>query len=197
MQKNINPEVEIGDRIILVYMRGESEIVAGDKGVVTGFEFLPRNELKINIDWDNGSKLPLLSNEDLWIKSKPKRITEQPLEDMLLRNVDAFNYFNLNFLLKYLKKVAKSGVVNMYESPPFLYMGKKSINRYYGENREDDELFIEVLNLADEAKDKMIMGTMKYMGEKNLDLDDISQIERNVKKFAIKIFEIYRNFTPN
>jgi hypothetical protein len=192
MKIKLNPKVEIGDRIILAIMYGENEVRPKTRGTVTGFENLPNNELKILVDWDNGSKLPLLSSVDYWIKVPENKLDEQKdLTNTLRNNLDTIKYFDFRFLLKYLNKVAKSGVVNMMESIPFLWMGSKSIERYYGEGNEDDENFNEMLEMSDEARNKMIQGTIKYMEAENLDISEISKIERQMKVFGQKIFLFY------
>lgn len=192
MEIKLKPSVEVGDRIILVSMYGESEIRPKTRGTVTGFEKLPNNELKILVDWDNGSKLPLLNSVDLWIKVPENKLDEQEnLTNTLRNNLDTIRHFDYHFLIKYFNKIAKSGVINMMESIPFLWMGSKSIERYYGEGLEDDENFIELLEMSDRARDKMIQGTLKYMEANNLDTSDLSKIESQMKIFAKKIFFLY------
>ena len=82
----------------------------------------------------------------------------------------------------------------MFQAGPFLYSGKEWIDRYHGENQEDNEAFQEVLELADESKDKLIQGLVKYMTSKNLDLDDISKVNHYASKFAGKIVQLYMTF---
>jgi cell division GTPase FtsZ len=82
----------------------------------------------------------------------------------------------------------------MFQSQPFLYSGKEWIDRYYGENQEDNEDFQEVLEMADEAKDKMIQGVLSYMDSQDMDVD-LDKVNRLMKKFATKIKGLYIAFS--
>jgi hypothetical protein len=81
----------------------------------------------------------------------------------------------------------------MFQSGPFLYSGKKWIDRYYGENQEDNEDFQDMLDSAEESKDIMIQGTIKWMESKGkeIDLDDVN---RTIGRLATKIVELYMKF---
>jgi hypothetical protein len=81
----------------------------------------------------------------------------------------------------------------MFQASPFLYSGREWIDRYYGEDKEDDEKFQKLLELADEAKDKMIVGTVEYLNnnKKDWDLDDANKM---VKRFADQMLKVYISF---
>jgi hypothetical protein len=81
----------------------------------------------------------------------------------------------------------------MFQAGPLLYSGKKWIDRYYGENNEDNEDFQEMLDSSEEAKDIMIRGTLKWMESqgKEIDLDDVN---RTIKRLSQKIVELYMKF---
>ena len=96
---------------------------------------------------------------------------------------------------EYLKTIRDSGIVNMYESPRLLYAGKSHIERYYGEDMEDDENFQEVLNNADESKDKIISGVIKYMKSKQKDVDDMDLVNEFAKGFSQKLLELFINLS--
>lgn len=104
-----------------------------------------------------------------------KKIPPKPIEEevdisvkYVIENNDVLKHFDWRFLRSFLAKIRKSGIVNMFGSSPLLYSGKEHIDRYYGENREDDEDFQIVLDEADEARDKIIQGVISYMQEKKL-----------------------------
>jgi hypothetical protein len=82
----------------------------------------------------------------------------------------------------------------MFLAAPFLYSGKEWIDRYHGEHQEDNEAFQEVLEMADEAKNKMIQGLLKYMESKNMDMEDMGRINSLIHKFATKINQFYITF---
>jgi len=81
----------------------------------------------------------------------------------------------------------------MLQSGPFLYSGKKWIDRYYGENQEDNDDFQEMLDSAEEAKDIMIHGTLKWMESKGMEID-LNDVNRIIGRLATKIVQLYTNF---
>jgi hypothetical protein len=97
----------------------------------------------------------------------------------------------MRWFKEYLELVRKSGITNMFGASPFLYSGKQHIDRYYGEGREDDENFQNLLNDADEARNKMISGTMKFLEQKGKDSTDIEAISRNISINANKLLSIW------
>ena len=82
----------------------------------------------------------------------------------------------------------------MFQSAAFLYSGREWIDRYYGENEEDNESFQELLDIAEECRNKMIQGLMKYMESKNMELDDMSRVNSLLKRLADKIVQLYIAF---
>jgi hypothetical protein len=81
----------------------------------------------------------------------------------------------------------------MFQAGPLLYSGKKWIDRYYGENNEDNEDFQEMLDSAEEAKDIMIQGTLKWMESQGMEID-LEDVNRTIKRLAPKIVELYMKF---
>jgi hypothetical protein len=82
----------------------------------------------------------------------------------------------------------------MFQARPFLYSGREWIDRYHGEDQEDNEAFQEVLEMADESKDKLVQGLMKYMKSKNLNMDDMSKVNHLAERLAGKIVQLYMTF---
>jgi len=65
----INPEVKTGDRIICYHMESELSVPPGTKGTVVRVSrdpFESNDEKIVEVKWDNGSKLSLLSSQDIW-----------------------------------------------------------------------------------------------------------------------------------
>jgi DNA polymerase I-like protein with 3'-5' exonuclease and polymerase domains len=81
----------------------------------------------------------------------------------------------------------------MLQSQPFLYSGREWIDRYYGEDQEDNVDFQEVLEMANEAKNKMIQGVLKYMESEGIEID-LDKVNRLIKKFASMILKLYISF---
>jgi hypothetical protein len=140
--------------------------------------------------------LGLLSVTDRWVK-----VAQEPLEEQagtseyeyFSKNPEIFENFDWRFLREFLNKLRDASPVNMLQSQPFLYSGREWIDRYYGENQEDNENFQEVLEMANEAKDKMIQGVLKYMESEGIEID-LDKVNRLISKFASKILKLYISF---
>jgi hypothetical protein len=196
-KRELNPKLSIGDRIMCVHMDGETSVTPGTKGTVTRVVKDPfENDAEIiSVDWDNGSRLGLLTVTDSWFKDEPIQVSESldPIYDYWKKNPEIFKNFDYRFLNDYLKKVRESSVENMLAVQPFLYSGREWIDRYFGEDQEDNQPFQEVLEMADESKNKMIQGVLKYMQSKNMEID-LGKVNHLIHKFAVKILELYITF---
>ena len=198
-KRELNPPLSSGDRIMCLHMDGETDVPPMTTGTVTSVVKDPFEDdgLIINMRWDNGSVLGLVSVSDSWIREPQERLKEQTGSkeyDFFSKNPEIFENFDYKFLRDYLYKLRKSSVINMFQAAPFLYSGREWIDRYYGENQEDNEPFQEVLEMAEESKNKMVQGIIKYMTSKNLDLDDMSKVNHYASKFASKIVHLYMTF---
>ncbi len=198
LKKELNPKLVKGDRIMCLHMDGETGVPMGTTGTVrsvTKDPFEPDSEI-INVNWDNGSTLGLLSVTDRWVKVAQETLKEQAGTseyEYFNKNPEVFENFDWRFLRKFLNKLRDASPVNMLQSQPFLYSGREWIDRYYGEDQEDNEDFQEVLEMADEAKDKMIQGVLKYMESEGIEID-LDKVNRLISKFASKILKLYISF---
>lgn len=194
MKGPMNPEMKEGDRIICYHMEGELAVPPGTKGhvikIVTD-PFAPDEKI-IEVRWDNGSSLSLLTSTDFW-KKIPEEIKEarDPNWEFITSNTDLYKYFDWRWIREFLKDIRDSGFINMFEASPFLYSGKEHIDRYYGEFREDDENFQKVLDKADQSRDKIVMGVLNYMIENNRDLDNMDLVNRYARHFSQKLLGLY------
>jgi len=200
MKGELNPKLKEGDKVICYHMDGETGVPPGTKGTVRRVSrdpFEPNgDESIIEVNWDNGSTLALVSSTDAW-KKVFKEIQEQTLSpeyNFFNANPELFEHFDWRFLNKYLRTLRESGVINTFQAAPFLYSGKQWVDRYYGENQEDNEPFQELLEMADEAKDKMVQGLVKYMSSKDMEMDDMDRINHLLHKLAMKINQLYMIF---
>jgi hypothetical protein len=204
MEDLINPRLNNEDRIVLIAMQGETDVSYGDKGTVDrvnkGSSFI-----QYFINWDNGSTLALLEDlgdrtntVDKWMKEedfnrivKKNRIKESDSErrkneqDAIVKNRLVFLKFDTKFLFDYLEKLRQSSVVNMFGinekiSPNnYLYLGKERIaHEHKYNNAKDDDAFEELVEMADEAKDKMIQGAMKVLESegKEISVENVSKV---------------------
>jgi len=170
----------------------ETSVPIGTTGTVTKIQKDPTqmgDVYIISVNWDNGSTLSLLSDSDTWKKLKNKdgeQIKESQREKFFEKHEDVFDFFDRRFFNNFLLKMRDSGIVNMFRAAPLIYAGREHLERYYGEGREDDEIFQELLEMADEARNKLIQGILNYIQEKklNMDLDDMDKINSLARKFA-------------
>lgn len=197
MSDELNTEVQIGDKVVLYHMQDETGVLPGTKGIVTAITKDPTvpNAVMIKVKWENGSTLPLLSDTDIWkvIERSPVKEQRDPMFDIYRRNPGVFRYFDYEFFRDFLIKVRDSGIVNMFTASPLIYAGRDHIERYYGEGREDDENFQELLDVADESRDKLVQGILKYAQANNVDLDDENTINSLAKRFSKELWSIFAN----
>jgi hypothetical protein len=197
-KKELNPKLVKGDRIMCLHMDGETSVPPMTTGTVRGVvrdPFEDNSEI-INVNWDNNSTLSLISITDSWVKIAQETLEEQAGTseyDFFNENPEVFENFDWRFLREFLNKLRDASPVNMLQSQPFLYSGREWIDRYYGEDQEDNEDFQEVLEMADEAKNKMIQGVLKYMESEGIEID-LDKVNRLIKKFANMILKLYISF---
>ena len=199
-KRELNPPLSSGDRIMCLHMDGETDVPPMTTGTVRSVVKDPFEDdgLIINMSWDNGSQLGLVSVTDSWVKEHKEQIEEQTFSreyDFFSKNPEIFENFDYKFLRDYLYKLRESSVINMFQAAAFLYSGREWIDRYYGENQEDNEPFQEVLEMAEEARNKMVQGLLKYMESKNMDLDDMTRVNILLSRLAQKIVQFYVSFS--
>lgn len=195
MTKNLNELPKIGETIMCLHMDGETSVPPGTIGVVKKIEKDPfeADDYLITVKWENGSSLALVTSVDAWKKVGDSKINEQADRTWkyMVENPDIFEHFDWRWLEQFLYKIRDSGVVNMFGAAPLLYGGREHIDRYYGEGKEDDEKFQEVLDDADESKNKIIQGVVNYMNANNKDLDNMSMVNNYARNFSNKIVGLY------
>lgn len=181
-------------------MEHETTVPPGTKGVVTKVQRDPfepnENDVIISVNWENGSKLSLVSATDAWKKISDERIEEQTGSneyDFYNKNSEIFDNFDWRFFREYLNKVRETGIVNVYTAAPLLYSGKKHIDRYYGENPSNPDEFEELLDMADEARDKMAQGVISWMESKGQEIE-LDNVNRNLKRLAQTILKLWMSF---
>lgn len=216
MKDIINPTLKVDDRIVLIAMPGENAVTYGDRGTVTGVNDV-RSFIQYFINWDNGSTLALLEDlgdrsntVDKWMFEedfdriiKKKRIKESDSErrkneqDTIVKNRLVFTKFDTKFLFDYLEKLRQSSVVNMFGinekvSPnQYLYLGKERIaHEHKYNNSKDDDAFEELVEMADEAKDKMIQGAMKVLETEGKEIS-VENVSKVIGQYSKKILVMW------
>jgi len=124
---------------------------------------------------------------------KKKRMVEDEIDKFknLISNPEVFKHFNIPFLRRYLIAVRDSGIVNMFESSPFLYLGRERIEHEFKYKRiPDEDKFEDVLNMADQSQAEMINGVIKYLEATNKE-PDLNNINRYLQRFANTVVQKY------
>jgi len=186
----VNPKVNVGDRLVVLYMYDEIGVPMGTRGTVIKVSRDPFEPVGyiIQMKWDNGSSLSLLSSKDIYKKVEDEdNINESKQGKFVIDNEDLFDDFDFKMIRRFLEDLRDSGVVNMFTAAPFLYMGKETMERYYGENPADPDAFERALSKAEEVKNELISGTMKKID----DISDIRKFERKVKNNATRFLNLY------
>lgn len=185
----MNEKLKIGDNITLYHMEGEKYISPGTKGVVTSVNEI-FGEIIYSVNWENGSKLSILADTDYWKLNKKINESESDRMSVLMKDLENMKFFDVSFLYNYLKKIKNCGVVNMFFSSPFLYMGKDRMNIELQYHRMNNEFCDEILELADESQHKMVIGVMKILEKEKKDYD-LDKVNVYLKKYSKKILDNY------
>ena len=183
----MNPKLKVGDRVCLLYMSGEIKMNPGECGVVKSVDNV-FGDIQYGVKWDNGSNLALLSDTDAW-KFEKKQIREDELDRMnlLYKNIDVFKFFKMGFLHKYLLLVRKASIVNMFEAPPYLWMGSERIKHEYKyKDIHNEEAFDEMVGMSDQAQAEMINGVINYLESEGIE-ENMNNINKYLRRFATMI----------
>lgn len=187
----MNPKLEKGDRVCLLYMSGESSVFPGECGTVTSVDKV-FGDIQYGVKWDNGSRLALLSDTDAW-KLEKKQIKEDELDRMnvFYKNIDVFEFFKMGFLYKYLRVIREASIVNMFQAPPYLWMGKERIEHEFKyHDIHNEEAFEKMLDMANQAQAEMINGVINYLESQGIE-ENMDNINKYVRRFATMIVQNY------
>jgi hypothetical protein len=193
----LNPELESGDRIILLHMEDQySKVPMGTKGTVIKKVNLPFGMgSQYQINWDNGSNLDLIPGEDSWILDKDKKLPvkegiESDVVGKLMKYKDVVKNIDYHTVMDFLELVRKSGLVNMFQAQAFLEIDKpnlhKLIYRVGGEPEEHPELFDKI----DDVRNVIINEVIRILQEEGSEMTD-SEINRTYRKITSKLMNFY------
>ena len=200
----INPKLNVGDRVVLLHMDGETSVSPGEQGTVIAHSRVFGDD-QYTVSWDSGSKLALISSVDLWDtpknRKKPNSVEERvitkksitEIDDqnrVFLKNIDIFKHFNMKFLKSYLMDIRESGITNMFGAAPYLYMGKDRIEHEFKYKDIDEDLIEKVLERADKSQSEMINGTIKALNAQGKE-ESLENINRFISRYATMVVETY------
>jgi hypothetical protein len=213
----LNPELKKGDRIVLVYMDGET-LGPGTKGEVLEIGNAPKFSPKdlgymYNVQWfdEDGnpiSKLSLLPETDAWIFDKDSKI--ENIQEIDFKNLDdliskgdflaVFSKKDLEEVYKFLELERQIGSHNMIlEGGKFLMVGPSYIKdffklqRYNRDYDEDKEILIEkLISRSQNMRDMFIRNAMKYLENQDKELSI-----NNVQRTMIRLVQTAKEFWMN
>jgi hypothetical protein len=200
----LNPELNVGDRVVIMDMSGESGIkpgMGGDVRRITKVFGTTQYEVK----WDDGYSLQILSDVDKWmkeedwerLKNRRKKIDESIDPDFARKNKNLVQDFEMAKMHKFYNALRISSVINMFAASSYFWMGKDRIaHQHFYEEMDDDraEAFEEVLDSADEIKDILIRGSLKTLERegKQVTLDAVKRVaEKKAKQIVSFIQQVY------
>lgn len=194
----LNPELKKGDRVVCIHMEDESNIKYGDGGTVIS-KTLVFGVPQYGIEWDNGSRLQLLDDVDKWmmeddfneLKNRKKKITEGD-HSKVVKNSYLFKTVKLVLMDSFLVNLRKSGIVNMFQSAPYLYMGRDRIEHELKYSNKENEYIDKVLDMADEVQAELINSAIKLLEKKGIE-PDLTDINRTLRTLSKDIVEMYIN----
>ena len=200
--KKINEKLCVGDKIKLWQMLGESGMKPGLNGVVEKVTPVMGN-MHYQIKWENGRTLDLLSDVDMWIlyerenencNSDSKKVTQIAESDLsrfkaqrefIKKHGDVLKSFDTELLTSFLEILRQCSWVNMFQASVYLYAGKENIKKMHPFNDESDECS-KMLEIADEAKNAMISGTIDYMENNGKEIN-IDNVNNQIKRMSLII----------
>jgi hypothetical protein len=204
-----NPQLQEGDRIVLIYMPGES-LDTGTKGKVLKIEKAPsfggKDEFQYRDDLYNDyesfiSRLSLLPESDTWIldpEFKQKNLQERRFDDLdkLISHHEwakLFKKADLKYIMGFLELIRQLGVVNMFQSGQFLGQTKDYLTKYfdlYRMQREldenDEELIEKIMEKSEMVRNIMISAAVSDLERKNTEITGRSATNR-VNRLATEV----------
>jgi hypothetical protein len=202
----LNPELNIGDRVVIMDMSDESGITPGMGGTVNRMVKV-FGTIQYEVKWDNGSSLQILSDVDKWmkeedwqrLKNRRKKVDESMDPDFARKNKNLVQDFQMAKMHKFYEDLRKSSVVNMITggATSYFWMGKDRIahQHFYDEMNDDRaEAFEKVLDSADEIKNILISGALKTLERegKEVTLDAVKRVaEKKVRQIVSFIQQVY------
>jgi hypothetical protein len=202
--KKINQKLCVGDKIKLWHMEGETGMPPGLEGIVTRLTNFSDNTIQYEIKWKNDRTLDLLSDTDAWIliergdnnceeEVKESSINESDLSkfkaqrEFINKHKDVLKSFDTEMLTSFLELLRQCSWVNMFQASVYLYSGKENIKKMHPFNNES-EMCSTMLDLADEAKNEMISGTIKYMENSGKEIS-IENVNSQIKRLSLTILK--------
>ena len=198
MAAKLNPELNVGDEVVLLYMTDEPKMRPGLVGIVKAINNTPWGP-QYTVKWESGSELDLIPDSDKWtLKSslqKKNRVDEEmdPQNKNLTDNFNFMKYVkNKKPVFDFLSKLQDSGLTNMLGARPFLTYTSGDLKKYIAGQFKDIDDYQELIDAADESRDALIRGVMQWAEDKKIsDDDDMTEINKLFTKLTKEAFGLY------
>lgn len=202
-----NAPLESGDRVICLKMQDDYGVPGGIPGIVKGVSNV-FGENQYNVKWKNGSTLALIEGVDQWLKVVDEEEEEEDIQETRVLTKQQFldeatrklgdipqeyvkysRMYDMRTIKKFLDLLRESGVTNMWKASPYLYLGRERIaheHHYDDMSEERNEVFQELLDIADDVRNVMIRGAFNHVdskrsGEENDEDEDDRRYLRGVE----------------
>lgn len=196
MENKNNPELIVGDEVILLHMKDEY-MRMGLKGLVRAINNTPWGT-QYSVEWENGNRLDLIPGVDKWMKTnqvKKKEVDESndPRINSIKKNLDVLKYLkkDKDKVFNFLSKLQDSGLINMLGAGPVLGYSSEDMKKWIEGMFNDSEDYTELIDAADESRDALIRAVMNMYEDKGLDIDDMDKVNRDFRNLTKKIMELY------
>jgi hypothetical protein len=210
-----NAPLEVGDKIICLKMMDEYGVPGGIPGTVRSVSNV-FGDNQYNVKWKNGSNLSLIEGIDQWLKvvegddsieesiviTKKQFLEEtRKIENIPQEYVKYSRMYDMRILKKFLDLLRKSGITNMYQAAPYLYLGKDRIaheHHYDDMDEEREETFQELLDIAEDVRNVMVRGAFNHSDSIRNGEDDgeddrryLRSIEDRMRRYAQTILKLW------
>lgn len=197
MAAKLNPELKVGDEVILLYMVDEPSMKTLTSGTVKAINKTPWGP-QYTVKWDNGRELDLIPETDKWSLKDEFLNKRNVNEEMDSKNKNLKDNFNFMKYVKdkkdvfdFLGKLQKSGLTNMLAARPFLTYTSEDLKKYIGGQFKDIDDYQEIIDAADASRNALIRGVMKWVEEGKMDEDNMDNINKLFTKLTKEAHALY------
>jgi len=210
----MNPDLKKDDRVILIKMSDPYSPVPPMTGGVVMSSSKVFGDILYYVNWDNGQKLNLISDEDIWMleddfKNKRKRRSEsvvftkkQLIEsggyktqiETAKNNKQIIKNYQVGKLRKFLSAIRATGIVNMGQAGYFLTCGKELLEHFIKYKNIGNKNAVKyALDNAEEVRTLMIGGAIKMVEDDGKEITTDS-VQRRMNRDTQKIMMLYMSF---
>lgn len=120
---------------------------------------------------------------------KEKQISESKFEKWD-RLSDVMKKPEITDIDNFLRELRESGIINMFESLPFIWSGGDYLENYIKFKGLEIDNLEELKDMANESKNAIVSLTLRYL-EKQGEEYDLDKINRTIRDLSRKVFEYY------